>query len=161
RGGFALLSFRSSLFTPVSGHGRLSLHSILRGNMKRLHFALSLMLLVTAAFTLPAPSRAQSLSPADTAQIDKVFEKWNKPNSPGCSLGVYKDGHMLYKHGYGMADLNESVPITPGTVFHVASMSKQFAAASMVLLAQQGRLNLDDDVRKYIPELPDFGQRIT
>jgi Beta-lactamase len=60
-----------------------------------------------------------------------------------------------------MEDLNEDVHITPGTVFHVASMSKQFTAASVVLLAQQGKLSLDDDVRKYIPELPDFGQKIT
>ena len=125
--------------------------------MKRLRLVLPLLLVLV----LPSPSAAQSLSPAEAAQVDKVFEKWNKPNSPGCSLGVYKDGRMLYKRGYGMADLNESVPITPATVFHVASMSKQFAAASMVLLAQQGKLSLDDDVRKYIPELPGFGQRIT
>jgi CubicO group peptidase (beta-lactamase class C family) len=85
-----------------------------------------------------------------------VFEKWDKPNTPGCALGVYKDGRIIYKRGYGMADLNNDVPITPGTVFHVASMSKRFTAASMVLLAQQGKLSL----RKYLPELPDFGERI-
>jgi CubicO group peptidase (beta-lactamase class C family) len=93
--------------------------------------------------------------------VDKIFAKWDKPDAPGCALGVYKDGQIVYKRGYGMADLNDDVPITPGTVFHVASMSKQFTAASIVLLAQQGKLSLDDDVRKYIPELPDFGQRIT
>jgi CubicO group peptidase (beta-lactamase class C family) len=125
--------------------------------MKRLCFVLSFLFLGESAVRAQTPP----LAPTEVAQVDKVFEKWNKPNSPGCSLGVYKDGRMLYKHGYGMADLNESVPITPATVFHVASMSKQFAAASMVLLAQQGKLSLDDDVRKYIPELPDFGQRIT
>jgi CubicO group peptidase (beta-lactamase class C family) len=100
--------------------------------------------------------------PSDVAQqVDKVFAKWDKPGSPGCALGIYKDGKIVYKHGYGMADLNDDVPITPATVFHVASMSKQFTAASIVLLAQQGKLSLDDDVRKYIPELPDFGERIT
>ncbi len=106
-------------------------------------------------------ANAQILPPDLTKQVDKVFDKWDRPDSPGCALGVYKDGQIVYKHGYGMADLNDDVPITPATVFHVASMSKQFTAASIVLLAQQGKLSLDDDVRKYIPELPDFGQRIT
>jgi CubicO group peptidase (beta-lactamase class C family) len=106
-------------------------------------------------------STAQTLPPDVTKQVDKVFEKWDKPDSPGCALGVYKDGQIVYKRGYGVADLNDDVPITPATVFHVASMSKQFTAASIVLLAQQGKLSLDDDVRKYIPELPDFGERIT
>jgi CubicO group peptidase (beta-lactamase class C family) len=106
-------------------------------------------------------SKGQTLPTTVSKQVDKVFEKWDKPDSPGCALGVYKDGQIVYKRGYGMADLNDDVPITPVTVFHVASMSKQFTAASIVLLAQQGKLSLDDDVHKYIPELPDFGQRIT
>src|SRR6266404_5424131 len=96
-----------------------------------------------------------------TARVDKIFEKWNRTDSPGCALSVMKDGRIIYKHGYGMADLDHNVTITPSTVFHVASMSKQFAAASIILLAQQGKLSLDDDVRKYIPDLPDFGERIT
>ena len=108
-----------------------------------------------------AQSKPQSLPSDAAARVDSVFAKWNRPNSPGCALGVYKDGQIVYKRGYGMADLNNDTPITPSTVFHVASMSKQFTAASMVLLAQQGKLSLDDDVRKYIPELPDFGERIT
>ena len=71
-----------------------------------------------------------------------------------------KDGRIVYKHGYGMADLDHNVTITTATVFHVASMSKQFTAASILLLAQQGKLSLDDDVRKYILDLPDFGSVI-
>jgi CubicO group peptidase (beta-lactamase class C family) len=106
-------------------------------------------------------AQAQTLLPDDTKKVDKIFEKWDRPDSPGCALGVYKDGQIVYKRGYGMANLNDDVPITPATVFHVASMSKQFTAASIVLLAQQGKLSLDDDVHKYIPELPDFGERIT
>jgi CubicO group peptidase (beta-lactamase class C family) len=112
-------------------------------------------------FLVSCMSKSQSL-PSDVArQVDKIFERWDNPNSPGCALGIYKDGQIVYKHGYGMADLNDDVRITPATVFHVASMSKQFTAASIVLLAQQGKLSLDDDIRKYIPELPDFGERIT
>lgn len=96
-----------------------------------------------------------------TAQVDKLFEKWNKPDSAGCALAVMKDGRILYKRGYGIADLDHDIPITPSSVFHVASMSKQFTAASILMLEQKGKLSLDDEVRTYIPELPDFGQRIT
>src|SRR5258706_5294720 len=108
-----------------------------------------------------ALAQAQTPIPDVTKQVDKVLEKWDKPDSPGCALGVYKDGQIVYKRGYGMANLNDDVPITPATVFHVASMSKQFTAASIMLLAQQGKLSLDDDIRKYIPELPNFGSLIT
>lgn len=110
---------------------------------------------------IPSAGKAQTLAPEIAKQVDKVFAKWDRADSPGCALGVYQGGQIVYKRGYGMEDLNEDVHITPGTVFHVASMSKQFTAASIVLLAQQGKLSLDDDVRKYIPELPDFGQKIT
>jgi CubicO group peptidase (beta-lactamase class C family) len=106
-------------------------------------------------------AQGQTLSPDMAAKVDKVFELWNRTNSPGCAVGVYKDGRIVYEHGYGMANLNDDVPITPETVFHVASLSKQFTAASILLLAQQGKLSLDDDVHKYIPELPDFGEGIT
>jgi CubicO group peptidase (beta-lactamase class C family) len=126
-----------------------------RVKLKRLGIALQGILLVSP---LACP---QSLPPDVTTKVDKVFETWNRPDSPGCAVGVYKDGQIVYKRGYGMANLNDDVPITPATVFHVASMSKQFTAASILLLAQQGKLSLDDDVHKYIPELPDFGERIS
>ena len=99
--------------------------------------------------------------PSTAAQVDKLFETWNKTTSPGCALSVMKDGRIIYKRGYGMADLDHDVVITSSSVFHVASMSKQFTAASILLLAQEGKLALDDEARKYIPELPDFGVRIT
>ena len=94
-------------------------------------------------------------------QVDKVFAKWDSTVSPGCALSVMKDGQIIYERGYGMADLDHDVPINPQTVFHVASISKQFTAAAILLLAQERKLSLDDDVRKYITELPDFGARIT
>jgi CubicO group peptidase (beta-lactamase class C family) len=95
------------------------------------------------------------------ARVDKVFEQFDKPDSPGCSLAVIKDSKILYKRGYGMADLDHDIPIKPDTVFHVASVSKQFAAMSILLLAKEGKLSLDDEVRKYIPELRDFGPKLT
>jgi CubicO group peptidase (beta-lactamase class C family) len=108
-----------------------------------------------------ALAHALALPPEMTVKIDKIFDQWNRTDSPGCALGVYQSGQIVYKRGYGMANLNDDVTITPSTVFHVASMSKQFTAAAILLLAQQGKLSLDDDVHKYIPELPDFGERIT
>src|SRR5215469_11760853 len=77
---------------------------------------------------------AQTLTADAAKQVDKVFAKWDRGDSPGCALGVYRGGQIVYKRGYGMEDLNEDVHITPRTVFHVASMSKQFTAASIVLL---------------------------
>ena len=107
-------------------------------------------------------AQTPSASPTDlTERVDKIFEKWNRTDSPGCALSVMKDGRIIYKHGYGMADLDHNVTINPSTVFHVASMSKQFTAASILMLSQQGKLSLDDDVRKYLPEIPDFGSLIT
>ena len=118
-------------------------------------------LMAGVGLVVPWTSVAQRLTPDVAKQVDGIFTKWSRPDSPGCALGVYRDGQIIYKRGYGMENLNEDVHITPETVFHVASMSKQFTAASIVLLAQQGKVSLDDDVRKYIPELPDFGQKIT
>jgi CubicO group peptidase (beta-lactamase class C family) len=86
-------------------------------------------------------------------RIDQLLAPWNRPDSPGCALGVYRDGEMRYSRGYGMAHLEHGVPITPATVFHIASISKQFTAIAIGLLARSGQLSLDDDIRTYVPEL--------
>jgi CubicO group peptidase (beta-lactamase class C family) len=95
------------------------------------------------------------------AKVDALFQKMDTTVSPGCALSVIRDHKIIYERGYGMADLDHNIPITPTTVFHVASMSKQFTAASILLLAQEGKLSLDDPARKYVPELPDFGTPVT
>ena len=123
---------------------------------------LSAVAAVSLLIQSPVPAQntpAQAGIPS--AQVDKLFEKMDKTVSPGCALAIMKGGRIIYERGYGMADLDHNVPITPSTIFHVASMSKQFTAASIMLLAQDGKLSLDDQVRKYIPELPDFGAPIT
>jgi CubicO group peptidase (beta-lactamase class C family) len=102
-----------------------------------------------------------SLDTTASARVDQLFAPWNKPDSPGCSLGVSQNGVPVYEHGYGMANLELRVPITPASVFHVASVSKQFTAMSILLLAQRGQLSLDDDARKYVTGLPDYGSRLT
>lgn len=104
---------------------------------------------------------AQSAGESPAARVDKIFEIYDKPTSPGCALAVIQNGQIFYKRGYGMADLDHDVAIRPDTVFHVASVSKQFTAMSILLLAKEGKLTLDDEVRKYIPELRDFGHMIT
>ncbi|HEV2666018.1 MAG TPA: serine hydrolase domain-containing protein, partial [Blastocatellia bacterium] len=100
-------------------------------------------------------------SEAVTAQVDKIFAPFNRPDSSGCALAVIKDGQIVYKRGYGMADLDHDIPIRPDTVFHVASVSKQFAAMAIMLLAKQGKVSLDDKVQKYITELREFDKPIT
>lgn len=94
-------------------------------------------------------------------RIDEVFAEWDSEVSPGCALGIYLDGEIAYARGYGVANLEHGISISPDSVFHVASISKQFAAQCIVLLAKEGRLTLADDVRDYISELPDYSHRIT
>src|SRR6266481_1650180 len=95
------------------------------------------------------------------AAVDEVFTDLTKAGSPGCALGVYRDGKMVYSKGYGLANLEQNVPITPQSVFDIGSTSKQFTAASILLLQKQSKLSINDDVRKYIPELPDYRQKVT
>ena len=96
-----------------------------------------------------------------TEKVDKLFTPFDKSGSPGCSVGVIRNGSFVYKKSFGYASLELGVPLTPGSVFYMGSVSKQFTAASVVLAAEQGYLSLDDDVRKYLPELPDYGHPVT
>ncbi len=99
--------------------------------------------------------------PVRTGRIDALFARWDSPESPGCALAVIEDGRIAYTRGYGMADLEHDVPITPETVFYIGSESKQFVTACLLLLEEEGRLSLDDDIRKFVPELPSYGAPIT
>jgi CubicO group peptidase (beta-lactamase class C family) len=94
-------------------------------------------------------------------KVDELFSQWDKKDSPGCAIAIIKDGKIIYKHGYGMADLERDVPITPKSVFDIASTSKQFVAMCILLLEEEKKLSLDDDIRKHIPEIPDYGDTIT
>ncbi len=96
-----------------------------------------------------------------TDKVDRVFAEWNTTSSPGCALAVVKDDHVVYEHGYGMANLELGIAITPQSVFDIGSVSKQITAMAILLLAQEHRLSLDDDIRKYLPEMPDYGSTIT
>jgi CubicO group peptidase (beta-lactamase class C family) len=122
-------------------------------------------MVVGLALALGSTAFAQtpSLTPEETLaeKVNQLFAQWDKPDTPGCALAVIKDGRIIYQRGYGTAHLELSVPITTGTVFNVGSVAKQFTAASILMLAQQGKLSLDDDVRKHVSEAPDFGAPIT
>ncbi|MHB1327075.1 MAG: serine hydrolase domain-containing protein [Gemmatimonadales bacterium] len=100
--------------------------------------------------------RDNDLINAQVAAIDAAFRPFDRSTSPGCAVAVYQDGQIRFAKGYGMADLERNVPIRPHTMFDLGSTSKQFASASILLLAQDGKLALTDDVRKYIPELPEY-----
>src|SRR5580765_260745 len=99
---------------------------------------------------------ATSIAP----NVDAVFAKWSS-STPGCAVGVAADGRPVLARGYGMADLEHDVLIAPDTIFEAGSVSKQFTAAAVLLLAREGKLSLDDEVRTHIPELPDVGAPLT
>jgi len=94
-------------------------------------------------------------------QIDALFTQYDNTDTPGCAVGVIQDGRFIYKKSFGMANLDYDIPITSDSKFELASTSKQFTAACIALLIIDGKLDLDDDVIKFIPELPDYGKTIT
>ena len=115
--------------------------------------ALSL-LIITSAFP-------QSIPDSVTKKIDSLFFKWNTSNSPGATIGIIRNDSLIYARGYGLASMEYSIPNSPETIFHMASVSKQFTAFSILLLARQGKLTLEDDIRKYLTWFPDLKQKIT
>lgn len=94
-------------------------------------------------------------------QVDLLFADYNKTDVPGAVLGVYRDGQMVFAKGYGQANLEHPVPIGQDTVFYIGSVSKQFVAAAIALLAEAEKLDLDEDIRRWLPEMPDYGEPIT
>ncbi len=94
-------------------------------------------------------------------KVDAIFAEYDKTNSPGCALAIVKNGKILYERGYGMSNMEYNIAISPSSIFHIASISKQFTAAAIIQLSLEGKLSLNDDIRKYIPEVPDFGHPIT
>ena len=96
-----------------------------------------------------------------TKRVDDLFESWSKPGTPGAAVAIIQHGKLVYEKGYGLANLEYDIPVTPQTIYHVASVSKQFTAMALVLLEQEGKLSLEDEVHKYLPELPDYKHPIT
>src|SRR5579863_8372555 len=119
------------------------------GAMRTLVLALSLTIALSGQ-----PSKTKP------AEVDRIFAAFNT-HTPGCAVGVSYQGSVALRSGYGMADLERGAPITADTVFESGSVAKQFTATALLLLAQQGKISLDDPLRKYLPELPDYGTLLT
>jgi CubicO group peptidase (beta-lactamase class C family) len=123
--------------------------------MKSLMAALLLAVVMTDQSQAPPAS-----SSAGQAGVDALFARWTAA-TPGCAVGVGVKGRPVLERAYGMADLERGVPNSPDTIFEAGSVSKQFTAAAILLLARDGKLSIDDPVRKYVPELPDYGVPLT
>ena len=115
--------------------------------------AVAALVLAFAAGPLAADDR--------TDKVDKLFAEWDKTTSPGAALAVIQDGAIIYERGYGMAKLEDGLVMTPRKVFDIGSVSKQFTAACLAFLVRDGKVATGDDIRKYIPEFPDYGTPIT
>ncbi|MCJ7581828.1 MAG: beta-lactamase family protein, partial [Candidatus Aminicenantes bacterium] len=131
----------------------------------RKNFSKSLFVLVVffLAVILTAHGLIQGENPSDPRkkEVDKIFAGWDKPDSPGCALGIIQDGLFIYKRGYGMANLEYGIPLSSQSVFRIGSTSKQFTAMCIVLLEEEGKLSVDDTLKKYFPEMPDYAETIT
>jgi CubicO group peptidase (beta-lactamase class C family) len=127
----------------------------MKNTRKNSYFSL-LVSFVVAALVVATPAFAQD----KTGEIDKIFS-WAKPDAPGCAVAVSQNGKQVVNRAYGSADLERDVPLSTNSIFDIGSVRKQFIAASVLLLAEDGRLSLSDDIRKHFPELPDYGQKIT
>src|SRR5438034_156021 len=114
-----------------------------------------------AVLVVSLTALSQTTAPAaHEARVDAVFARWTAA-TPGCAAGVAVDGRPVLARAYGMADLEHDVRNTSDTIFEAGSVSKQFTAAAVLLLARDGKLSLDDPVRKYIPEVPDYDAPLT
>jgi CubicO group peptidase (beta-lactamase class C family) len=131
--------------------------AVMRMFHKQVYLSIAALFLAFSASAQDGGKDANSLN----AKVDAIFAQYDKPDSPGYALGVIKDGKLVYARGYGMANLEHGVPNGPNLVYDIGSTSKQFTAASVLLLAQRGKLSLDDDVRKHVPELTAYQKPIT
>lgn len=101
---------------------------------------------------------AQSLSGEEARAL---FEKWDSISTPGCSVAVIRDGKFIFKGSFGMADLEHGIPLKPDSMYYACSVSKQFVAMCLLLLEEDGKLSLDDDIKQFLPDFPDYGDPIT
>ncbi|MEC7262344.1 MAG: serine hydrolase domain-containing protein [Bacteroidota bacterium] len=97
----------------------------------------------------------------ESIQLDSIFATWDQLETPGAALGIVKDGELIYAKGYGSADLEHDLPITPSSVFYIGSVSKQFVTFCILLLEEQGKLDLDDKIQKYLPDFPEYEAPLT
>ena len=130
--------------------------------IKSLASSIVITFVVLAAIISPAYAQSTRLSDAElAAAVDEMLEKTYKPNEPGAAVIVVRDGKVVLRKGYGKANMELGVPVEPDMIFRTGSITKQFTAAAILMLAEQGKLSLDDDVIKFLPDYPTKGQKIT
>ena len=118
-------------------------------------------LTLVLSFAMAGTAAAQpAASDSLTVKVDSIFSRFT-PNVPGCAVGIYRNARTIFAKGYGSANIEYDIPITPTTPFVAGSVSKQFTAAAIALLVEEKRISMSDDVRKYVPELADYGKTIT
>src|SRR5688500_11814257 len=122
--------------------------------MRRRTFSWSLLLVFPAAVHAQQPAEINQ-------RFEQIFARWDSTTTPGCAVAIGRPGQPTFARAFGMANLEHGIANTPATIFEAGSVSKQFTAAAIQLLAQEGKLSVDDDIRKYIPEIPDYGKTIT
>ena len=104
---------------------------------------------------------APAIFAQSTAEVDEIFKEWDNLTVPGGSVSLVKEGEVILAKGYGSADLEHDIANQPETVFYIGSVSKQFVTFCILLLEEQGKLSLDDDIHKYFPDFPDYGAPLT
>lgn len=130
----------------------------MRPSRHAVHALLPLLLTLSP----PTPAPALQLGAETRQRIDEVFAEYDRTGGPGCALGVVEAGDLVHARGYGMGQMDHRIPISERSAFYLASVSKQFAAAAIVIAAHEGHLSLDDDVRRHIPEFPAYDRgRVT
>ncbi|MEQ1690458.1 MAG: serine hydrolase domain-containing protein [Gemmatimonas sp.] len=125
---------------------------------RRVAATITLLAVVTAAADA---QQIVGLRDARALRTDSIFRRFDRTDSPGCAVGVFQDGALLYGRGYGMASLELGVPLTTRSVLDVGSISKQFTAMAILLLQQEGKLSLEDPLRKHFPEMPAYADKVT
>lgn len=119
--------------------------------MKKFYILLAFSLISICSFA----------QPTEVQVVDSLFADWNKADVPGGAVGIVKDGELIFAKGYGLADLEHDIEITPSSVFYIGSVSKQFVTFSILLLEEQGKLDLDDRIQKYLPDFPEYDAPLT
>lgn len=116
---------------------------------------------LTLALLFLLPGMIGYAQKLDTLAIDNIFASWNQPETPGCALGIVKDGALIYSKGFGLADLEHNLPIHSSSVFYIGSVSKQFVTFCILLLEEMGKLNLDAEIQTYLPDFPRYQAPLT
>jgi len=132
-----------------------------RGKKISIRLALWISFFMIIGFSTQTAGVFQAYTHTDlTDKVDILFEQWDRKDSPGAALGIFKDGRIIYARGYGIANLEYSLPWTPQSPSRIGSISKQFIAMCIAILIEQGKLSVEDNIEEFLPEWPDDGEPV-